>query len=287
MRPPHLGPAAGRSEARTALVRLVFDTHRGYTVAIMALRAVRSLIPVAILWIGKLIIDGVIAARGRHAGRTPDWWHLAVLWASARHRGRGEGLAAVVAAESLLGDLFANRLSVRLMQHAATLDLASSRTPRRTTTWSAPPPDGGAIGLFALLLSKAQISSARLAGGRCCCQLPWLLLLLPWPYCRRSWARRLSSRDTPFCPMDAGARLLDYLRYWARRTVGQRVKLFGLSNFLVGRYAKLSADSQATSSSRCGATSVSTLLVTSAPGLLRRLRRDHLPTVLGAFRSAR
>ena len=44
------------------LLRLVFQTHRGYTVAILALRVVRSFIPLAVLWIGKLIIDGVIAA---------------------------------------------------------------------------------------------------------------------------------------------------------------------------------------------------------------------------------
>src|SRR2546422_3372293 len=40
------------------LLRLVYQTHRGYTVAILALRAIRSFVPLAVLWIGKLIIDG-------------------------------------------------------------------------------------------------------------------------------------------------------------------------------------------------------------------------------------
>src|SRR6266849_6418423 len=44
------------------LLRLVFRTHRGYTAAILVLRLVRSIIPVAVLWVGKLIIDGVVAA---------------------------------------------------------------------------------------------------------------------------------------------------------------------------------------------------------------------------------
>src|SRR5438552_3814337 len=44
------------------LLKLVYQTHRGYTVAILALRAVRSFVPLAVLWVGKLIIDGVIAA---------------------------------------------------------------------------------------------------------------------------------------------------------------------------------------------------------------------------------
>src|SRR3954462_14799498 len=62
------------------LIRLVYQTHRGYTVAILALRVVRSFIPVAVLWIGKLIIDSVIAGVAAvHAGAPPDWWHLGTL----------------------------------------------------------------------------------------------------------------------------------------------------------------------------------------------------------------
>src|SRR5258707_13305052 len=165
------------------LVRLVFDTDRGYTVAIMALRAVRSLIPVAVLWIGKLIIDGVIAAGvAVKAGGTPDWWHLAgLVGLELGIAVVGEGLARLSSLlESLLGDLFANRLSVRLMQPAATLDLAQFEDSdaydhleqaRRQTV--------GRIGLFALLLSTAQdlVTLASLAAVLLV-QLPWLLLLL-------------------------------------------------------------------------------------------------------------
>src|ERR1700693_1267532 len=62
------------------LLKLVYQTHRGYTVAILALRAVRSFIPLAVLWIGKLIIDGVIeAVRLRAIGGVMDWWSLGTL----------------------------------------------------------------------------------------------------------------------------------------------------------------------------------------------------------------
>src|SRR3989454_12297711 len=62
------------------LLKLVYQTHRGYTVAILALRAVRSFIPLAVLWIGKLIIDAVIAdIRLRSAGGDVDWWSLGGL----------------------------------------------------------------------------------------------------------------------------------------------------------------------------------------------------------------
>jgi ATP-binding cassette subfamily B protein len=49
------------------LVRLVWQTHRGYTATIVVLRLTRAFVPVATLWIGKLIIDAVVAARSGSA----------------------------------------------------------------------------------------------------------------------------------------------------------------------------------------------------------------------------
>ena len=230
------------------LVRLVFQTHRGYTVAILVLRAIRSFIPVAVLWIGKLIIDGVIAGVATvHGGGTPDWWHLAgLVGLELGIAVVGEGLARLSSLlESLLGDLFANRLSVRLMQHAATLDLAQFEDPeiydhleraRRQTV--------GRIGLFTLLLGTAQdlITLISLASVLLV-QLPWLLLLLTVAVLPAflgeahfaSLGYSLLFRWTP------ERRLLDYLRYMgASDESAKEVKLFGLSDFLVGRYATLS-----------------------------------------------
>jgi ATP-binding cassette subfamily B protein len=230
------------------LLRLVFQTHRGYTAAILALRVIRSFIPVAVLWIGKLIIDGVIAALAdRVADRPVDWWLLGGLVALELGIAVvGEVLArASSLLESLLGDLFANRISVRLMQHAATLDLAQfedadiydhlERARRQTT---------GRIGLFTLLLATAQdlVTLASLAGVLLV-QLPWLLLLLavavvPSFLGEAHFAAlgySLLFRWTP------ERRQLDYLRYMgASDESAKEVKLFGLSDFLVGRYARLS-----------------------------------------------
>src|SRR5437667_1904133 len=78
--PPTWGERLAALRHVPPLVRLVFQTHRGYAAAILVLRAIRSLVPVAVLWVGKLIIDGVIAGVAAvHAGRLPDWPHLAVL----------------------------------------------------------------------------------------------------------------------------------------------------------------------------------------------------------------
>src|SRR5678816_3426696 len=42
------------------LVRLVWQTHRGFTLAMVVLRLVRAFVPVATLWAAKLIIDQVV-----------------------------------------------------------------------------------------------------------------------------------------------------------------------------------------------------------------------------------
>jgi len=230
------------------LVRLVFQTHRGYTLAILALRAVRSLIPVAVLWIGKLIIDGVIAGVATvHAGRSPDWTHLAALVGIELGIAVvGEGLARLSSLlESLLGDLFGNRLSVQLMKHAATLDLAQfenaeiydhlERARRQTT---------GRIGLFTLLLGTAQdlITLVSLAGVLLV-QLPWLLLLLTIAVLPAflGEAHFASLGYSLLFQWTPERRLLDYLRYMgASDESAKEVKLFGLSDFLVGRYSELS-----------------------------------------------
>src|SRR3954469_17550071 len=136
------------------LVRLVWRTHRAFTTTMIALRAIRAFVPVVALWIGKQIIDGVLAARGgAPIGNLWRWvlLELAVVVV-------GEALArASSLVESLLGDLFSNRMSVRLMEHAATLDLAQFEDPvfydhleraRRQTT--------GRLGLLAQVLSLAQ-----------------------------------------------------------------------------------------------------------------------------------
>ena len=230
------------------LVRLVFQTHRGYTVAILVLRAIRSLIPVAVLWVGKLIIDGVIAAAATaHAGGVPDWWHLGgLVGLELGIAVVGEGLARLSSLlESLLGDLFANRLSVRLMKHAATLDLAQfedaevydhlERARRQTV---------GRVGLFTMLLGTAQdlITLVSLASVLLL-QLPWLLLLLTVAVLPAflGEAHFASLGYSLLFSWTPERRLLDYLRYMgASDESAKEVKLFGLSDFLVGRYASLS-----------------------------------------------
>ncbi len=245
---PSFGERLAALKHVPALLRLVYGTHRGYTIAILALRAVRSLIPLAVLWVGKLIIDEVVANVALvQGGGAVDWSRLAGLVALELGIAVvGEGLARLSSLlESLLGDLFSNRISVRLMEHAATLDLSQfedaetydhlERARRQTT---------GRIGLFTLLLSTSQdVVTLISLGGVLLLQMPWLLLLLavavlPAFLGEAHFAGLGYSLLYHWTPE---RRLLDYLRYLgASDESAKEVKLFGLSDFLVGRYSSLS-----------------------------------------------
>jgi ATP-binding cassette subfamily B protein len=226
-----------------ALLVLVWQTDRLLTFATAVLRVVRAFVPVATLWIGKLIIDEVIRARAA----TPNWRRLAVLVGielaiavGSDALGRASQLV-----EGLLGDLFTNRMSIRLMEHAATLDLAQFEDPefydhleraRRNTT--------GRIGLLAQVLSLAQdaltlmtLSAALLAFS---VWLFFLLVLATLPAFVgeahfASLQYSLLFRRTP------ERRQLDYLRYvGASVETAKEVQIFGLAPWLIGRYRLLS-----------------------------------------------
>src|SRR5438046_8597314 len=56
--------------------KLVWQTHKGYTMLDGFLRLIRSAMPVAILYIGKLIIDEVVSISKTHATDHTFLWEL-------------------------------------------------------------------------------------------------------------------------------------------------------------------------------------------------------------------
>jgi ATP-binding cassette, subfamily B, bacterial len=226
-----------------ALFRLIWRTHRGYTTAMAVLRVVRSVVPVTTFWVGKLILDSVIAAKAGHGSLSQVWRYLALELAIVL---TGEILArASSLIESLLGDLFSNAMSVRLMEHAAKLDLAQFEDPefydhleraRRQTV--------GRIALLSLLLSMSQDALTLLTlAGALIAYNPWLLLLLAIAVIPSflgethfaSLGYSLLFRWTP------ERRQLDYLRYvGASDKTAKEVQMFGLAPWLTDRYRDLS-----------------------------------------------
>ena len=224
------------------LLGLVWTTHRAFTATMIALRIARAFIPIAALWVGKLIIDAVIAAR-EGATDLGDVWTLVAIEIGIVLVGEVLSRASALV-ESLLGDLFSNRISVRLMEHAATLDLAQFEDPafydhleraRRQTV--------GRIGLLAQILGMAQDSLTLLTlGAALVAYNPWLLLLLAIAILPSflgethfaSLEYSLLFRWTP------ERRQLDYLRFvGASDRTAKEVQMFGLAPWLTERYRRL------------------------------------------------
>jgi ATP-binding cassette subfamily B protein len=244
--PPTWGERLQAMRNVPPFLRMVWETHRGYMAGVAVLRLVRAFLPVAILWVGKLIVDGIV-----HALSTgePMWERLLVLV------GVEFGLAVIgdVAArtgsllESLLGDLFSNRLSVRLMEHAATLDLQHFEDPvfydrleraRRQTV--------GRIALLSQLFGLAQdaLTVVTLVGTLLAFSPVLFALLvvavLPAFLGETHYAALGYSLLYQWTPE---RRKLDYYRFLAAsEKTAKEVKLFGLSRWLTDEYARLADD---------------------------------------------
>jgi ATP-binding cassette subfamily B protein len=131
--PPHQGAKTTWRERLTSLrnisplLKLIWETSPPLILASVLFRLVRALLPLAALWVGKLIIDAVVS-------RSPRIWTY-VAWEVGLAicgdvLGRVSGLS-----DSLLADRFSNKISVRLIQHASTLanrpfPAASPSSPR-------------------------------------------------------------------------------------------------------------------------------------------------------------
>src|SRR6185437_15610006 len=224
--------------------RLVWQTSPRLMALDALLRIVKSAMPVSILYVGKLIIDQVVVLVRDGSGSQHFLWRLVILeFALALV---SDGLSRIITLiDSLLGERFANFTSVRIMEHAASLDLDQFED---TTFYDklerARQQTNGRTVLLSQVLGQVQdlISMGFLAVGLAAFN-PWLILLLLVAvvpaflgesyFNDRSYA--LTRAQT------AERRELDYLRYLgASDETAKEVKLFDLSGFLIGRFRELS-----------------------------------------------
>ena len=101
---------------------MIWETNKAMTVGNVLLRLIKSGIPVSSLYVGKLIIDEVLRLSQTDGGDLNQLWvwvglefALALLLALLSR--------AISLLDALLGDLFSNETSVRLIEHAAKMDL--------------------------------------------------------------------------------------------------------------------------------------------------------------------
>ena len=248
-RPPKGPPPTLRERFRALqnipkMFRMIWETSRPMFVANLLLRVVQAAVPLVTLYIGKLIIDEVIALI-QSSGETDTEYLIQLVLLELVIAIVSDILGRSIALlDSLLGDLFSNRTSVMLIEHAASLDLNHfedatfydklERARRQTS---------GRMALMSQSLRQLQdsITLAFLAVGILAFN-PWLILLLvlsllPAFIGESHFNTRSYSLIRGWTPE---RRELDYLRFiGAADEPAKEVKIFGLAPFLGERYANL------------------------------------------------
>ena len=257
---PSLRARLGALRTLPPFLLLVWHTSPALTSATLALRLVRALLPVAVLFLGKLIIDEVL-----HLSQRPDHPADAAGWIASGLLGRLAllllaelGLAVltdvlgrvVSLVDALLAERFTNASSIRLMQHAATLDLEDfedselqdklDRARRQTA---------GRTTLISQMFGRAQdvVTVASFAAGLAA-YAPWLIVLLLLALVPAFVGEaHFNAQDYALSfARTAERRELDYVRQTGASTeTAKEVKIFGLNDFLIERYRQLSLAMQA------------------------------------------
>ena len=233
---------------------MVWAASPSLTAATIVLRLMRALLPVATIYLGKLIIDDVVMLV-----QLPDKPTTLQQWLDSGHLNKlglllaAEFAVAVLAdvlgrivtfVDGLLAEQVSTASSVRLMEHAATLDLEDfedaefqnqlERARRQTS---------GRMTLMSQLFSQAQdlVTVASLSAGLIVFA-PWLIVLLlvalvPAFLGEAHFNAQSYSLDFGRTPE---RRELDYVRQTAASAeTAKEVKIFGLNDFLIDRYRRL------------------------------------------------
>lgn len=224
-------------------IGLIWNTNKSLTVWNILLRLLASVLPLAILYVGKEIIDSIVSLIGNPQLDQAYLWKmfaveagLVVVQILLR-----QGISLI---DGLLGDLFSNKVSEDIIRHAATLDLYQfenadfydkmERARQQTTSRTV---------LLSLVLTQMQeiISLISLGVGLIIFS-PWLIVLLVLAVIpsfigelhfnmksysiTRSWTQE--------------RRELDYLRFLgASNESAKEVKIFNLAEYLSSQFGSV------------------------------------------------
>ncbi|MEY4902638.1 MAG: hypothetical protein RLZZ292_453 [Bacteroidota bacterium] len=227
-----------------AFFRMIWGTNPNMAIGNLVLRLFKSAIPLSQLYLGKLIIDEVIQLYNHSGGDKTMLWKMVglelglVILSELLNR-------AIILLDSLLGDLFSNRISVLIMRHAATLDLYQfedatfydklERARQQTT--------GRTILMSQVLEQFQDIVTVVFLGIGLVAFNPWLILILvlaviPSFLGESHFNQRNYSLSLSWTPE---RRELDYLRFiGASDETAKEVKMFNLSDFLAKRFEAIS-----------------------------------------------
>jgi ATP-binding cassette subfamily B protein len=234
----------------------VWRTSPFLTVASIVLRLIKAGQPVAMLYVGKLIIDEVVRLTAI-APPGPDfeaWWSSGLLVPVltlllvefALVIGNDLLNRAISLVDSILGELHSNTVSVELLAHAARLDLMHFESPEYQDRLERARRQAASRNtVLSQIFGQAQdIITVITLGIGLAVYAPWLIALLFVSMFPAVWGEQrfnlrgytLNRGRTP------ERRQLEYVRWiGARAETAKEVKLFGLGDFLIERFRALSS----------------------------------------------
>ena len=224
----------------------IWKTNKSLFLASSFCRLIGAVLPVVILWIGKIIIDEIVLqSQAESADLSELWLYVGIEF----------GLIvlsdlisrAISLTDGLLGDAYSIDSSVRIMQKTSTIDMSLLEDSEfydkleraRTQTTSR-------VGLMSNALGEIQslVSIATLIAGLIYFE-PYLIILLVLSiipsFINEIW---FSQQQYSLARgWTAERRELDYLRYiGANNETAKEIKLFGLTDFIVNRFKRLSQE---------------------------------------------
>jgi ATP-binding cassette subfamily B protein len=225
-------------------LRMVWASGPAVVAACALLHLLAAGLPIAMLSVSRLIIDAVVqSTTGPHPLPQGFWWIVGLEFALAAS---GSVLTRTIGFfESLFADRFTRYVSVRVMEHASTLDLASYENPEfydKLERARLQATDRIAMIREAGLVLQQTITVASLSAA-VFVYSPWLLFVLV------ACLVPAFLGETHFAflgySLNFGQtcvrRQMDYYRtLGASKESAKELKLFGLAPFFVRRYSDLS-----------------------------------------------
>ncbi|MGB8480792.1 MAG: ABC transporter ATP-binding protein [Acidobacteriaceae bacterium] len=223
------------------VMRMVWECGPKTVIWSMALRVALALMPVAILEVSRWLINAIVLVRHQHIALPQFFWWIVVLEFAlaslAALLSRGVGFC-----DSLLGDLYLQHISVRVIEHASKLDITAFENPDfydRLERAKAQATDRIAMiqmvgTLIQLVLTTISLSLLIAKYS------PWLLLLLivgtiPALLGESHFAFLGYAKNFMQTPL---RRKMDYLRdLGGSKEAAKELKLFGLRDFLIASFS--------------------------------------------------
>lgn len=224
--------------------KMVWQTNPWLTTTNVIIRIVLSFLPVVMLYVGKLLIDQVVflSHANKNGSQVLLWKLIAiefglVIIMNALNK-------AVILIDTLLGDLFTNFSSVKLMAHAATLDLDQFEDSAFYDKMErARQQSSGRAALLTQVLSQLQdfITLGFLGAGLILFN-PWFTLILVFSTVPSFIGEYyFNSKNYELTRSQSHRRReLEYISsIGASNETAKEVRLFDLSDFFINRYRSI------------------------------------------------